>query len=191
MSNIDFKYIKRIKKGDLAAYEELFTKYYQLLCSYATKYVKDINISEEIVQELFYTIWKNKKDLKITTSVKSYLFKAVQNNCLLIINKKNVENKYTDFVKHNLKYSLEDTLHTVNYNEVNDIINSTLDSLPENCREIFKLSRYEGLKYKDIAQKLSISVKTVEANIGKALKSFRYSLKDYMSVFLIIYYCIF
>lgn len=191
MSNIDFKYIKRIKKGDLAAYEELFTKYYQLLCSYATKYVKDINISEEIVQELFYTIWKNKKDLKITTSVKSYLFKAVQNNCLLIINKKNVENKYTDFVKYNLKYSLEDTLHTVNYNEVNDIINSTLDSLPENCREIFKLSRYEGLKYKDIAQKLSISVKTVEANIGKALKSFRYSLKDYMSIFLIIYYCIF
>ena len=191
MSNIDFKYIKRIKKGDLAAYEELFTKYYQLLCSYATKYVKDINISEEIVQELFYTIWKNKNDLKINTSVKSYLFKAVQNNCLLFINRKSVENKYNDFAKHNLKHSINDTLHTINYNEVNEIINSTLNSLPDNCREIFKLSRYEGLKYKDIAKKLSISVKTVEANIGKALKSFRYSLKDYVSIFLIIYYCVF
>lgn len=173
------KILSRIKKGDIKQFEILFKEYYEMLCHFGVKYVKNIEQSEEVVQDTFYNIWKNKETLNITTSLKSYLFTAVRNNCLQVLRTRSLDVKYENYYKsHYVNESISPS-DELNAKELSNIINKALNSLPERCREIFKMSRYEGLKYHEIAERLSISIKTVEANMGKALKHFRAYLKEY------------
>lgn len=113
------------------------------------------------------------------TSLKSYLYTAVRNNCLQEIRTRNLDIKYENYYKSHYSNDSISPADELNAKELSKVINIALNSLPERCREIFKMSRYEGLKYHEIADKLSISVKTVEANMGKALKQFRLYLKDF------------
>ena len=153
-----------------------------MLCHFAIKYVKNLEQSEEVVQDTFYNIWKNKENLNIITSLKSYLYTAVRNNCLQVLRTRSLDIKYENYYKsHYVNESISPS-DELNAKELSKVINKALNSLPERCREIFKMSRYEGLKYHEIAEKLSISIKTVEANMGKALKHFRAQLKDYAEV---------
>ncbi|MDK2979581.1 MAG: hypothetical protein PWP52_2295 [Bacteroidales bacterium] len=171
--------IKKISKGDIQLFELLFKKYYQMLCDFGMNYLKNIDEVEEVVQDVFYNIWKNKQQLRINTSIKSYLYTAVKNNSLQKIRIHNLDMKYEKYYK---SQSLNDSISpadVMNAKELNAIINKALDTLPEKARIIFKMSRYDGLKYHEIATKLSISIKTVESNMGKALKHFRSYLKDY------------
>jgi len=171
--------INRISLGDLQAFEGLFRQYYQMLCSYALRFVGDGDAAEEIVQDLFYKLWEKRFELEIKTSVKSYLFSAVHNRCLKFIEHRSVEQRYRSYyLQHESEIDNEPS-ETASLNELQGIINQTLDSLPERCGKIFRLNRFEGLKYHEIAAKLSISVKTVEANMGKALKLLRKNLKGY------------
>lgn len=170
--------LNHLKKGNLKEFEALFRFYYPILCNYSIRFVKDTSQAEEIVQDLFCQIWENRKKLKIHSSFKSYLYKATYLNSLQYLRKKGIESKYEEYYKRKsdnttLNNSLEEA-------EIQTIIQSTLTNLPERCSKIFKMNRFEGLKYKEIADKLSISVKTVEANMGKALKAFRQNLKDYV-----------
>jgi RNA polymerase sigma-70 factor (ECF subfamily) len=171
----------QIRKGNLKEFEKLFKLYYPLLCHYAAKFVKDSDQAEEIVQNLFCQIWEDRNKLIIHTSFKAYLYKATYLNSLQYLRKKGVRNQYEEHIKktklHNSSFdeSLEEK-------EIQSIIQNTLNNLPERCSKIFKMSRFEGLKYHEIAEKLSISIKTVEANMGKALKVFRKNLKDYVSI---------
>ena len=173
------KILNRIKQGDIKQFEILFKEYYEMLCHFAVKYVKNLEQSEEVVQDTFYNIWKNKENLNIITSLKSYLYTAVRNNCLQVLRTRSLDVKYENYYKsHYVNESISPS-DELNAKELSNVINKALNSLPERCREIFKMSRYEGLKYHEIAEKLSISIKTVEANMGKALKHFRSYLKDY------------
>ena len=174
--------LKRIQKGDLKEFERLFRELYSPLCSYANKYLQDKDKAEEIVQDIFYGIWKNRAQLNIKVSFKSYLYKAVQNNCLQFIQHLAVENKYKQYVKKETSYFQSDPVKEIEFQEMNKMVEQTLNSLPERCKEIFNMSRFEGLKYKEIANKLKISTKTVEANMGKALKAFRKNLKQYTRI---------
>jgi RNA polymerase sigma-70 factor (ECF subfamily) len=167
---------------DLKSFEAMFRQYYQMLCSYAVRFVNDSDLAEEIVQDLFYTLWKKREELQINTSIKSYLFTAVHNRCLKHIQHTNVEAKYRNYYLLNKSEIDSEPQHAVNVSELQMIINQTLDSLPEKCGRIFRLNRFEGLKYHEIAQKLSISIKTVEANMGKALRLLRKNLKDYVEI---------
>lgn len=170
---------KRIQKGDVKEFEKLFREYYTPLCNFAFKFTKDIDDAEEIVQELFYNYWKNKENITISVSIKSYLYQATRNRCLKLIEHNKVKGKYSD---HVLNQGMEADLSTqskIEDEELAEIIEETLNNLPQRCREIFELSRFEGLKYTEIAQKLSISIKTVEANMGKALRLIRLSLAKY------------
>ncbi|MEE4196074.1 MAG: RNA polymerase sigma-70 factor [Bacteroidales bacterium] len=171
--------IKKISKGDIQLFEVLFKEYYQLLCEFGMKYLKNIEEVEEVVQDVFYNIWKNRHQLKINTSIKSYLYTAVRNNSLQKIRIRSLNLKYENYYKsHPVNESISPA-DEMNAKELKSIINQALNTLPEKCRIIFQMSRYEGLKYHEIASKLSISIKTVESNMGKALKHFRNYLKDY------------
>jgi len=174
--------LKQLAFIDLQSFEMMFRHYYQMLCAYAIRFVNDADTAEEIVQDLFYKLWEKRSELKISTSVKSYLFSAVHNRCLKFIEHRNVEARYRNYyLLHESEIDNEqhDTAHI---HELQGIIDTTLNSLPERCSRIFRLNRFEGLKYQEIAQKLAISVKTVEANMGKALKLLRKNLKNYVEV---------
>ena len=172
--------LKRIQSGDLKEFERLFKELYSPLCSYASKILFDNDKAEEIVQDIFYGIWKNKEKLDIRISFKSYLYRAVHNNCLQVIQHNQVEEKYRKHMVNNVEEFQIDPMQEMELEEMNHIVEQTLESLPERCKQIFSMSRFEGLKYKEIAEKLDISAKTVEANMGKALHAFRQNLKQYV-----------
>ncbi len=173
--------LRNIQDGNLQEFEKLFKEYYPLLCHYALRFVKDADQAEEIVQELFCQLWENRKALEIHTSIKAYLYKATYFNSLQELRKRGIKNRYVDYFKnHKSEQSQAD--HFAEENEIYNIVQRTLSNLPSRCGQIFKMSRFEGLKYREIADQLSISVKTVEANMGKALKVFRKNLKDYVGI---------
>jgi len=167
---------------DLRSFETIFRQYYQMLCSYAYRFVNDTDTAEEIVQELFYKLWEKRTELQITSSLKSYLFSAVHNRCLKFIEHRNVEAKYRNYYLQHGSEIDNEPQNSSNVRELQGIIERTLDSLPERCGRIFRLNRFDGLKYNEIAEKLSISVKTVEANMGKALKLLRRNLRQYVEI---------
>jgi len=172
--------LKRIQTGDLKEFERLFKELYSHLCSYANKILTDKDKAEEIVQDIFYGIWKNREKLDIKVSIKSYLYRAVHNNCLQVIQHLQVEDRYKQHVANSMVEFQIDPIQEMELQEMNQVIEQTLEALPEKCKQIFSMSRFDGLKYKEIAQKLDISTKTVEANMGKALNAFRQNLKQYV-----------
>ncbi len=182
MNEEDQKTVKEIRKGDLKTFEVLFKKLYARLCNYANNYVHDMDVSEEVVQELFYKLWEKRGKLNINVSLKSYMYRAVYNGCLQYLNHRTIEMRYEEYRKKQHKVYDSDASEEIRTRELNEIINDTLNSLPERCRTIFDLNRNEGLKYREIAEKLSLSVKTIEANISKALKLLRKNLKEYTEV---------
>jgi len=176
------KILKRVRQGNLKAFETIFRTYYQDLCNYAYQYFHDKDTVEEIVQDLFFKLWSKKETLNIRSSLRSYLYKAVYNNSMLYLREKNARNlvyEIGDDIEQNL---IDEPDIPIQTKELDQIINQTIVSMPPKVRQIFELSRQEGLRYKDIAEKLSISVKTVEANMSKALKLFRENLKKYMEI---------
>ena len=173
------KILSRIKKGSINEFEALFKEYYERLCAFGIKYVKNIEQAEEVVQDTFFNIWKNRETLNIKTSLKSYLYTAVRNNCLQKLRTRSLDIKYENYYKSHYTNESISPADELNAKELSNVIDKALNSLPERCKVIFEMSRNEGLKYHEIAKKLSISIKTVEANMGKALKHFRMYLKEY------------
>jgi RNA polymerase sigma-70 factor (ECF subfamily) len=174
----DSEIIRRIKQGDEGQFESLFRSSYVSLVRYAKTLLKDHDTAEEIVQDLFFRIWKDKEKLQIESSLNGYLYRAVHNRCLHCINHNKVVEKYAREMAFSEKESNETPGDILNYRDLQSKIAGILERLPEKCRKIFCMSRFEGLKYSEIAQKLSVSIKTVEANMGKALKEFRKALAE-------------
>ena len=179
MADLEKNIFDRVKNDDMLAYEVLFRKYYAILCNYSFKIVKDIDIAEEIIQDLFFNIWEKRHELEIESSVKSYLFKSAYNKSILFLRHKSVTEKYERYVRNTELFDEPDASEELSLKELNEVIDKTLEELPERSRKIFSLSRFEGLKYHEIAEKLSLSVKTIEANMGRALKLFRKNIKTY------------
>jgi RNA polymerase sigma-70 factor (ECF subfamily) len=171
--------IKSIGQGDMDAFEVLFRTYYRDLCTYAFQYFRDKDTAEEIVQDLFYKLWEKKELLVIRSSIRAYLYRSVYNNTMMMLREKNTR-RTTNVLPVNSEMIPGDEpdirLQSI---ELDQIVQSTLSSMPQKVRRIFEMSRFEGLKYKEIASRLLISIKTVEANMGKALKLFRQNLKEY------------
>jgi RNA polymerase sigma-70 factor, ECF subfamily len=176
----DISAIQRIQKGDIKAYEQLFRKYYEQLCQWAHQYLHDRDSSEEVVQELFYYIWLKREGLDFRVSVKSYLYKSISNNCKMILRQKKRRSEIESILASDAELST-DPENLLESEEINDIVNRTLINLPERSASVFKMSRFEGMKYTEIAEKLNISVKTVEANMSKALALFRQNLEKYIN----------
>jgi len=172
----DTEIIGRIRKGDVGQFELLFRSSYVSLVRYAKTLIKDHDTAEEIVQDLFFRLWKDKEKLKIESSLNGYLFRSVHNKCLHFIEHNRVVERHAEDISNRQTESHESPSDILNYKELQEKVARILERLPERCGKIFTMSRFEGLKYAEIAEKLSVSVKTVEANMGRALKEFRKEL---------------
>lgn len=176
----------QIKSGNKLAFDQLFRKYYGYLCNYANQFLKDQEAAEEVVQDIFFKLWQNRTGLDIEVSIKSYLFRTVQNTCLNQLKHQKVKETYQSYHQRQIELQ-EQQVHTLaEENELSHIIDEAINQLPEERKKVFKLSRFEELKYKEIAEKLGISIKTVEAQMGKALKQLRVSLADYLPLVVLL-----
>jgi len=171
--------LRKIQKGDITSFEALFHHYYNGLCGYSESLVGKKEVAEEVVQDVFFNIWKNRETLRIRQSLQSYLYRAAYNNSMMYLRKMRREHFMEDLSRPEPFVDAPDPSQVLQLDEVSNLIAQTLESLPERTREIFRMNRQEGLKYREIAQKLSISEKTVEANMGKALKALRNSMERY------------
>lgn len=177
--------LETLRQGNESAFEMIFRTYYQPLCRYAYSFLQDKEEAEEVVQSAFITIWEKRNNLSIETSFKSYLYRMVRNTCLNVIKHEKVKQQH---VAHELavtEVAYEAVDHKVQAAELEIKITEAMKTLPEQCRLVFQLSRFEELKYQEIADQLDISVKTVENHMGKALRLMREQLKDYLPLFLI------
>lgn len=171
--------LSRIRFGDIKAFEELFHHYYPGMCSYAESLLRKPEVAEEVVQDVFLNIWKNRTDLHITAGWQGYLYRSVFNNSMMYLRKMKREIPLDEQWAKNELQTEDQVSEEMDAKELSALVAYTLQDLPDRTQQIFKLSRFEGLKYKEIADMLSISVKTVEANMGKALKALRLSLDDF------------
>jgi RNA polymerase sigma-70 factor (ECF subfamily) len=173
----DLEIFSKLARDDEKAFSELFHRYYPALCLFAVQFLNDDEQSRELVQEVFVQLWEKRKQIRVHSSVKSYLFRAVKNQLINWVNHQKVEQKYLDKVLSEKieiqpgQYYLEVDLHQK--------IAASVEALPSKRREIFKLSREKGLSYREIAGELQISVKTVETQMGLALQQLREDLKEY------------
>jgi RNA polymerase sigma-70 factor (family 1) len=176
-----------IREGNERIFEEVFRKYYQSLCHYANNILKDSDEAEEIVQNLFFSLWEKRASLEINISLKSYLYRSVHNHCLNRIKHLKIREEYVQYSNNYYENSYESVNQAVMGNELEAKIKAAIEKLPEQCRLVFKMSRFEELKYNEIAEQLGISVKTVENQIGKALKVLRAELIDYLPLILLYF----
>ncbi len=172
----DIQLIRRIKENDEDAFDSLFRRYYKYLVVVAYQYIKDDHKAKDIVQDVFHDLWKRRSGLEIVNT-KAFLRRAAINGCLANMRKGKRISFDTDEVNSDgsSKNYVEEE---INFNELNQVVRKIVDLLPERCREIFELSRFEQLSHKEIAQRLDISVKTIENQMTKALKIFRSQLKE-------------
>lgn len=163
--------IALIEKGHTSTFTRFYTSYFQKLLLTSDKYIRDIYVAEELVQDVFLKIWENPTNLYEVISIKSYLYRTVINASINHINRqKNIE-------QHHLKLaselSEEYLMELDEEHEMIILLRSEIEKLPNQCKKVFKLSRFENLKYKEIALELNLSEKTVENHIGMALKILR------------------
>lgn len=178
--------IRALAEGDITAFEMLFRNYYQPLCNYAYTFLQDREDAEEIVQSTFLLVWEKRDTLAIRTSVKPYLYAMVRNACLNVLKHEKIKQRFAGEEIALADRSHDSVTHTIASNELEYRIKVAMNELPEQCRMVFKLSRFEELKYSEIAEQLNISIKTVENHMGKALKIMREQLKDYLPLIIVL-----
>lgn len=186
----DSTLIAEIKKGNYQAFEQIFKAHQPYMVMYAKKFVDDWESARDLVQEIFLQFWENRGKVEITISIKAYLFKSVKNQCANYIKHKIVEKKYNDHTQEEfkaleIKYYQQTDEHFISLieKELGDKISEAIESLPDQCRTTFELSRFQGLKSQEIAKKMDVSVRTVETQIYRALKVLKESLKDFLVLF--------
>ena len=177
----DLFILAKIKEGDVKTFEHVFRLYYTPLCLYAASITGRMDAAEEIVQELFYVFWKEKERLQLFYSIKSYLYGAVRNQSLQYCEHQEVRNRYREAVISGEKPDEQtpDPQDLIEYKELEKLIDRALHKLPERRLRIFRMHRFEGKKYTEIASNLSLSVKTVEAEMTKALRVLREEIEYY------------
>ena len=183
--------ISGIKKSDAHSFELLFRRLYPQLCAFANKFINDMDESEEIVQEVFFKIWKNRDQLDEKKTIDGYLFTSVKNGCFNLLEHQKVHSKYANLLYHLYKSTSgeEFSAHeSFIADELEQDLDKALQQLSPQCRTIFELSRFEGLKYREIAERLNISIKTVETQMFRALQKIRHQLKEYLAIIILFHF---
>jgi len=175
--------LQKVKSGDAKAFEVIFKRYYPHLVLFAQKYLGDRDLSESLVQDVFVKMWERRLGLDIR-SLQGFLVVTVRNQCHNEMKHQKVVREHAKAEEKKDAFELPVFQETVYLNKINQVI----AQLPEQRRKIFKMSRMDGLKYREIADKLNISPKTVEAQMGQALKYLRENLKPLKEQLLSIFF---
>lgn len=177
--------LQQMREGDQGALKEIFNSYFNYLCTTAYKYIADEHLAKDLTQEVFFELWKRRTTLNIQMSLKFYLRRAVINKSLNHIKAQRLQFEAPD--EHlqvpDKEVSKQKDLEA---EDLKLVIDQTIDQLPDRCRVIFAMSRYEGLSHKEIASKLDISTKTIENQISKALKILKEKIKPYLDKSLLL-----
>lgn len=172
---------KVIVNDDDDAFSQLFFDLFAPLCAFAHRYIEEKEACEDIVQEVFFRIWKNRRHLEIQISARNFLITSVRNSCLDLLRRKDTERHWIQQVEKEEEY-ITDLYTTL---ELEQLLNDALSKLPEAVASTFRSNRFEGKTYAEIAKEKQISVKTVEAYMTKALKFLRIELKDYLPLLIV------
>lgn len=184
-------FVDKLSKGDTNAFGKLFSSYYDRLFYFANHYLNDPESARDVVQDVFSEIWVKKDQLKKVNNLSSWLYTLTKNISLKKIDHLKVAQKHSDFLKYRQLEIVQCSLDELDtspgvFEEINEIIQNTLESLPDQSRIIFEKSRFENKQNKEIAQELNVSQKTVEAHITKSLKVFRKALQNYLPFILFL-----
>lgn len=173
----------RMKEGDRDAFDSLFIRYYPILNAYAQQFVLNED-AEEIVQDIMLWLWESKERQVIETSLGQYLFKAVKNRCLTLINRNLIRQKINNILHQEMQHIFDDPDFYI-VEELSKKIENAIQALPESYRFAFEQNRFNNKTYQEIAAELGVSVKTIDYRIQQALKILRVELKDFLPILLI------
>jgi RNA polymerase sigma-70 factor (family 1) len=161
---------EKIRLGDSTAFSYVFQKYYQALYQFAGRFVKDAQTAENIVQDVFVKLWTNRENCLITSSLKSYLYAATRNTALNFLSREKKQLSTEDLMSDRQDTTANPEEQIIE-NEMIDGVHKAIEKLPEKCRSIYLMKRYDDLKYHEIAEILDISINTVKTQMKRALKS--------------------
>lgn len=176
--------LNRLKSDDKGALQEIFQDNYQKVCGAIFRLTKDTGITEDLAQEVFFRFWQKRHQIEITASLDAYLRRMAVNEGLAYLRSRKY---FTEEIEpHSAHMSDSNTAEDrFLHSELEQNIRSAIDGLPPKCRMVFQLSRYEELSYQEIADQMEISIKTVENQMGKALKILRQELKSYLQILIL------
>ncbi|MDR2963174.1 MAG: RNA polymerase sigma-70 factor [Bacteroidales bacterium] len=161
-------------------FQSIYTQYYSMLCVFAASILQDEDEAEEVVQTVILKLWEQKESLEGITSLKAYLFRAVKNTCLNQLKHRKIAENYATVAYDELKEIEAKHIDPYLTTELQERIHTAIQALPNRCREVFELSRFENKKNKEIAEQLDISLKAVEANITRALTTLKTQFSDFL-----------
>lgn len=181
----------QLSKNGKNCFKDIFHAYYQPLYHLSISYLKDEEEAKSVVQEAFIKLWEIRDELNPDSNLRNFLFTLVKNNCLNILKRRQIILKHHEEIKWMEMHYQYESLSRIGenyleFNELKEKIDLAIKNLPEHCRVVFEMSRFEDLKNREIAEKLGVSQKTVEAHLTKALKILRSDLKDYLPVIVAI-----
>jgi RNA polymerase sigma-70 factor (ECF subfamily) len=184
--NLDL-FIKGIKKGSRETFNQLFEVYYRNLCRFAFTFVKDSDAAEEIVQELFISIWEQRQNLSIRISIRAFLYTSVKNRSINYLRNNKTRIFHEDEFAAEQNSKVENIINYCEQKELKSIVEKAINELPLQCRAIFVMKQKQNLSNKDIAAELNLSVKTVENQMNIALKKLRQKLTPFLDAILIFF----
>jgi RNA polymerase sigma-70 factor (ECF subfamily) len=176
-----------LNKDSEETFEYVFKTHFKGLYAYACTLIRDSVMAEEIVQNIFYRLWEKNEQLSIRESVSGYLYRSVYHESLNYLKHLKVREAYHQYAM-NQEQSGNNTQQNLELKELEERLSVALSELPEKCRTIFQMCRFEELKYKEIAERLDLPVKTVENQMGKALKLLRLKLVDFLPVSFLLFF---
>lgn len=178
--------IEQLTAQNESAFEKVFKRYYKPLHAYAYTIVKDEAVADDMVQQVFYRMWNSSEKINIQSSIAAYLYRAVYNESLNFIKHQKIVVTHQKETAPYMKSERDTAAGKIIHKELEQKLRLALNTLPEQCRTVFQLSRFENLKYQEIADYLGISIKTVENQMGKALKIMRHQLIDVLPLILLL-----
>jgi RNA polymerase sigma-70 factor (ECF subfamily) len=193
MSEDDSEDLARdLRNGNERAFVSLFRIYFPRLCNFASVYISDRSAAKDIAQGVFMKLWESRHQLKDETSIPAYLTTITRNSCLDYLKHQQIEFRYQKKILQQEEIELNYNalkrldIDMVDYDEIKNIVERTISQLPPQCQQVFRMSRYGNCSNAEIAEKLGVTPKAVEANITRALKILRQKLKDYLSIMIIL-----
>lgn len=183
----DLFIIEGLERREKVVFDYIFNYYYSSLCAFSMQYIDDNNSVEDLVQDFFVCLWIEAPQLKIKSSLKSYLFTAIKNRCLDYQKHHKITEKYRNFILFSTEKEDNSAEHFFAESELRQAIQTSLGKLQPRCREIFEYSRLHGLSNQEISDKLGISKRTVELQISNSLKILRKELAEFLPFWLLIW----